>query len=66
MMITLNKICTDAEYMEYGFTLIECPLIREFDTLQNKFALGKYNSEEEREWLLDRMSELAKFLKLQK
>lgn len=44
MIKMLNKIFSDKEYMEQGFSAEEVPLIRRFDILHN---LGNEKTEEE-------------------
>ena len=58
-MMILNEICTDAEYMEQGFTIEEVPLIREHDLLFNKWRLEGLTEEENQ-----RMDYLIQYLDL--
>lgn len=58
-MIILNKICTNEEYIQQGFTIEEVPLIREHDKLFNKYVLEGLTKEE-----YNRMCTLVEFLGL--
>ena len=58
-MIVLNKIYTDKEYMEQGFTKEECPLIRKHDLLFNRYVLEGLTEKER-----DELEDLRVFLRL--
>ena len=55
--VTLNKICTDEEYLAQGFTPEELEDARRSDILQNKYHLVGWTADEEAEYyaLVDRL-----------
>lgn len=62
MILMMNKIFTDAEYMAQGFTAEEVPMIREYDELVN--ATVKRGLENITEEEAERMEELEEILGL--
>ena len=47
--MTLNRICTDEEYMAQGFRPYEVPMIRRHDELYNLWVDGTITEEQKEE-----------------